>query len=159
MNALVDRAFSIETYTVTLMFWAVLVIWRLVTFYVLFVDGLTTVPFELPFQLGLFISFGVTYFLWMSLVVFGYVGKGTGAGFRLALLGLAARICGSMVVSAKLSSTDPGYFAVESGRGPIWWTRNLGVMAFGLGLALVVLASAMDLVRRRHRPRWMPIVD
>jgi hypothetical protein len=159
-NALIARAFTIETYTVTVMFWAALAIWRQVMTWLFFVDPRAAAPFELPFQVGLFVAFGVTYFLWMSLYVFGYVGTGTGAGFRLALLGLAARICSSVaVVSGGPASTDSPYAVIMRGTGPIWWARNLGVAAFGLGLALVVLASAVDLRRRRRGVRWMALGD
>ena len=154
------RSLTIETYTVTAMFWAVLGVWTHVTHYMLFTDPFSTIEFELPFQVALFATIGAVYFVWMSLYVFGFVGKGSGAGFRLALLGLAARVVGSIIVVSTTPSSDGStYGSLVTGAGPVWWVRNLGIVAFGWGIALVLIATAMDLARRRGRPRWMTIVD
>lgn len=160
MYALVSRSLTLETYTVTVMFWAVLALWVHATEYMIFTDPFASVAFELPFQVALFATIGSVYFVWMSLYIFGFVGRGSGAGFRLALLGLAARVLGSMVVVLISSSYDgSNYGALSTGAGPVWWGRNLGIVAFGWGITLVAIATAIDLARGRGRPRWMSIVD
>ena len=158
--ALVGRSVSLETCSVTVMLWPLLALWRHATAYMLFTDPLLTSPFELPLHAFLFAALGITYFAWMTLYVLGLVGGGSGAGFRLAMLGIAARLLGSLIVVSTVSAEDgSNYCAVWRGTGLVWWVRNLGIVAFGWGIALVVIAAGMDLVRRRHRPRWMPVLD
>jgi hypothetical protein len=103
---------------------------------------------------------GGVWAVWATLHSFGFVGAGSGTGIRLALLGLAARLPGAILLQ-DFGSDDPRvvYEVAPVATGPLWLTRNLGLVAYGCGLGLVVLATAVDLVRARRTPLWSRPVD
>jgi len=138
----------------------VVALWFHFASFFLLVDPLHTPGFDVSFQLGLLATLGVTCFAWVSLHAFGLVGAGTGAGFRLAALGFAARI--SVTFYVMMTGGEAGrsiYDDLPQLAGPVWLVRNFSLATYGCGIALVVLASATDLVRRRRVPPWMTFVD
>jgi hypothetical protein len=82
---------------------------------------------------------------------FGSVGAGSGAGLRLAALGLAARIAVAFYVTLTGGEASGSiYDGLPQLTGTVWWVRHLSLIAYGCGIALVVLASAADIVRGRR---------
>ena len=142
------------------MFAAVLGVWAKVTDHIFLTDPISAIQFELPLQVTLFVTYGVICLAWVSLHSFGFVGGGSGAGFRLMLLALLARTLASMVVLMAGGGPEGSvYSKLPSISGLLWWVRNGSLFTFGLGIGLVVLASGADLARRRRRPRWVPFSD
>jgi hypothetical protein len=138
----------------------VLVVFKLFTEYFTTLNPGFVLGFEFAFQLGLLAAFGVAYLAWVSLHAFGRVGAGTGAGFRLAAVGLAARVWVAFLVMAVGGETSGSiYDEVPSVADRVWWVRNGSLVVYGCGIALVVIASVTDLVRRRRVPPWMTLVD
>ncbi len=138
----------------------VVALWIQFASFFLMVDPRYALDFDVPFQVGLLATLGVTCFAWVSLHASGLVGAGSGAGFRLAALGFAARISVTLyVMMTGGEAAHSIYDELPSIAGPVWWARNGSLVAFGCGIALVVLASATDLVRRRRVPPWMTFVD
>lgn len=138
------------------MFAVVLVIWFQCAIWILLADPEVAARSDLPLQMGLLASFGCIFFSWMTLHSFGLVGEGSGAGFRLAVVGLAARCFVAKLVEMTGAEADQSvYDAMPSITGPVWWARNVSLVAYGCGLALVVLACATDLTRRRRGHAWV----
>ena len=158
--ALASRPPALGSYGLLAMFAAVLSVWLQYALWALVGSPQFAMRLDLIPQLGLLITFGVTFFAWSGLHAFGLVGAGSGAGFRLMCLGLAARVEVAMcVLMTGGEASGSIYDALPATAGPVWWVRNLSLVAYGCGLTLVVLASIADLRRRRHRPRWMPVLD
>lgn len=158
--AILSRSPTTASYGVVAVVSVVVALWIQFASFFLMVDPRHALDYDVPFQLGLLSTLGVTCFAWVSLHDVGFVGAGTGAGFRLAALGFAARI--SVTLYVMMTGGEAGrpiYDELPSIAGPVWWVRNGSLVAFGCGIALVVIASAVDLVRRRRVPRWATIVD
>lgn len=117
----------------------------------LFVDPVSTRASDFRLQLGLLATIGVTALAWLTLRAFGSVGAGSGAGLRLAALGLAARIAVAFYLTLTGGeATGSIYDQLPQLTGTVWWVRHLSLVAYGCGIALVVLASAADIVRGRR---------
>lgn len=145
-------------YGVMAMLAVVLTLWFQYAMYILLVGPEFASRAELLTQLGLIVGLGVVYFVWMALWGVRRVGLGSGAGFRLALVGLAARIQVTMLVWVVGGDTFQSiYVTLPQSAGPIWWVRQASLFAYGFGLALVVLSSAVDIARRR-RQRFSPTI-
>ena len=158
--AAVDRAPTIASHATTAMSAVVLVLGFQVSWWIMLGDPLLVMQGDLPLQLGLLATYGVAFFGWMSLRAFGFVGEGSGAGFRLVLLGLGARIYVTLLVHLTGAEAARSiYDDLPVTAGPVWWARNGSLIAYGCGLALVVLAAGTDLVRRRRGPRWASTID
>jgi len=135
-------------------------LWIQYASFFLLVDPRHAPGFDVAFQLGLLATLGVTCFAWLTLHAFGFVGAGAGAGLRLAALGFAARASVTLyVMMTGGEAAGSIYDELPSIAGPVWWVRNFSLVAYGCGIALVVLATATDLLRRRRVPRWTALVD
>lgn len=123
-------------------------------------DPVTTIRSDFVLEFLLLVGAGLVMVLWTVAFGRGLVGLGAGAGFRVALLGLAAHV----EVTAALAMTgSPGggtlSHLVPWVAAPIAFTRNASLIAYGLGLALVVLSSSRDWSRRRVGPAHLRFVD
>jgi hypothetical protein len=143
-----------------------LTIWWPCTLYLLAVDPESVPATDIPFQLALFAVFAGVGSAWVSAHALGLVGGGSGAGFGLAALGLAARIECELVLTMFGFESGHSVYDWEKVIGwnaplgaMVWLVRNGSLIAYGCGLALVLLASGADIVRRRRTPDWARPVD
>lgn len=135
---------------------ALLAIWLQCVIFGLLLDGRWASTGDLPLQLTLLATTGVALFAWITLHARGLVGPGSGAGFRLAIVGLAARVEVSMFVLWMGGETGASIDdAVPAAAGAIRWVRTGSLVAFGWGLGLVAVACAFDLRRARRVPQWL----
>ena len=107
-------------------------------------------------------TLGASFGVWVSLHLAGLVGSGTGAGFRLALLGFASRTASDLLLSYAATDVDAAglvYRATYHAGGALWLVRNGSLVCYGFGLALVVLSTAIELRRRRRTPAWTRPAD
>lgn len=117
---------------------------------------------DLPFQVGLLLAFGVAFLAWSGLHSLGYVGSGTGAGFRLALLGLGVRIHTEGLISlggVRVGDSTATYWAPDSVPQMLCLVRATSLVAYGFGMALVAITTAVELRRRRTTPAWTHAQD
>src|SRR5205814_10491480 len=91
---------------------------------------------------------GVTS-VWAVLSLLGRVRPWTGAGLRLAAFGLSAWSFSEFLLSyggfrvGWLTPAEPAFKWV-------WLVRNTSLIAFGVGLGLVIAHSSIELIRRRE---------
>lgn len=158
--ALAGRSPTIAPFAVYSMLAAVLSVWFQYAIWTLCAEPQSVTQLDLPLLLALFVALGVTCFAWASLHAFGFVGEGSGAGFRLVLIGLVSRVFVSMVVNMTGAEADGSiYDALPPIATPVWLVRNVSLVTIGCGLMLVFVASGADFVRRRRGPRWMAALD
>ena len=108
-----------------------------------------------PFHLGLWIFLLVVILAWSTLRALHLVGEGSGAGLLLAMFGLLCHLRGAwsaiLIGGIDLTDASPGTWSMLSLAS---FHRNVGLVAFGLGLGLAVASSVLDAVRRRTTPAW-----
>lgn len=150
IEAAVLRAPTTDSFSIVAYLTVVCGLFALEAGYFLCVEPRTTIALDFRLQLGLLATLGLTALTWVTLHAFGFVGAGTGAGIRLAALGFAARMWVTLCVAMTGGETSGSiYDRLPEVTGSVWWVRHLSLVAYGCGIALVVLASAADLVRRR----------
>ena len=107
-------------------------------------------------EIPLWVALGAIVAVWSTLRVRLLVEDGTGAGFPVAVLGLVGR--SRLVLFEGMSGPmDARDASAASAALPtlVSFHRDGGLVAYGLGLGLVVFASIADLRRRRSGPAWV----
>ena len=116
----------------------------------------------IPLEIVLLATFGLAFGIWISLHLLGLVGSGTAAGFRLVLLGFAARVASDLLSMYAVTNVDAAgrvYRAPDPAGGVLWLVRNGSLVCYGFGLALVLLSTAVELHRRTRTPAWTRSAD
>ena len=97
---------------------------------------------------------------WLLAVARQWVGESTGYGFTLASFGLASHLTARWLTFMCVSTSWEGWSsALREGPVPpgitslLGWCRNLGLVAYGLGLGLVLL-SCIEWRRSLRRDPW-----
>ncbi len=116
---------------------------------------------EFAVLLWLFSGFVVVRLAWTSLHSFGFVGSGTGAGFALAAYAIAARVLAELAFADGFALDANGLDWVGPARvaGVVGFLRNASLVAYGFGLALVVISTTVELRRRGATPAWTRPAD
>ena len=155
IEATVLRTPTTESFSIVTMLAVVIGLWMQTTAYFLCVEPRVTIAFDFELQLGLLATLTLTAVAGVTRHAVGLVGAGTGAGFRLAAIGFAARTSVTLYVTMTGGETGGSiYDLMPTLLRPVWWARHLSLIAYGCGIALVAVASATDIVRRRRTPRW-----
>lgn len=137
--------------------WGVFVEWRA---WVFSVGATGPGAAHLAMDLWLFGSLVVGFAVWIHAYLRGWVAGGTAAGFRLALVAFAARdACWALVTFCGIDWPWSVYDAYPT-LGPfVWLVRNVGLALYAYGLAMVAIACATDIRRRRSAPAWTRAAD
>ncbi len=121
-----------------------------------------TFSVPIPLEIVLLATFALVFGVWISLHLLGLVGSGTAAGFRLVLLGFAARVASDLLFMYAVTDGDAAglvYRAPDPAGGALWLVRNGSLVCYGFGLSLVVLSTAVELRRRTRTPAWTRPAD
>jgi hypothetical protein len=121
--------------------------------YVVVFGGPGMVYVDAPFGAGLWYAWIAAAAGWWTARAAGAVDPGSGAGLIVALFGLVCRLRGTWH-ALLIGTADSDSPAVRNALAFAALHRNLGLVAFGLGLGLVLAACLSDAVRRRRDPRW-----
>ena len=127
------------------------------------------VPWDVPiYPVGhaalnwsLFVALWLVYVAWIWLVCRNRVGTWTGAGFSIAAIGLAARFLAErffhvshyLIFGRPHGRPDPPEFA------GIGLALDFGLLAYCVGLTLVVSACITDMRLARTTPRWARFME
>jgi hypothetical protein len=122
------------------------------------VDPSSAIRADFILEFLLLVGAGLVLALWTVAFGRGLVGLGSGAGFRVAVFGVAAHLHVNVLL-AVCGCPGGRLFADQMPivRTPIVWTRNASLIAYGLGLALVVESSIGDWSRRRSASALHPL--
>lgn len=106
-------------------------------------------------ELLLWAALGGIATAWVTVRALGRVADVTAVGFFVALVGLTARMLAIFTCSGiGVFPLEPATAQIVEVLGPIAALSTLGLLAYGLGLGLVVFSSAADMLRRRRDPAW-----
>ena len=125
--------------------------------YCLLVGPLLSLPVGFPGHLALLAMLGGAIFVWIAAHQKGFVSVATGAGFRIACLGVLCRL-GAWSIPAMYGLESEGrsvYDTFPSIGGFIWLLRNIGLAAYAYGIVFVALSCWSECRLRRTAPAWV----